>query len=389
MPRLALFRAVAVLAALLLGASGWSGDAPVKNQTLVDLKPNAWLKFHEQKTGEPVVFMRQAHGGSCFDTKRNRVVLFGSNTHSKDWQNSPFFFDPVKCEWTQAYPEDKPATYTVNEEGLPVAGEKGDHPWATHTFGTLEYDSERDELVVPITDEHMRPDKWGSATKALWPKIKKHPTWVYSLEKGTWTALPCKPESFFPHSGTYSPDNKAVYCYRTGGIWELSGEPREWKNVAKGSFFGWHNNSVWDAKNKKMVIFGSNQNLNDVAVFDPADKSFKLMPTPGLRPPKDQHNPMAFYATLGQTVFLVDKTKQKDGADADTTETWCYDLAKDAWTQVPGATLPFACGMNFNMEYDPLHDCLLLVTGGYGGDKTKVWALKIDLATAAAPAESK
>jgi hypothetical protein len=44
-----------------------------------------------------------------------------------------------------------------------------------------------------------------------------------------------------------------------------------------------------------------------------------------------------------------------------TAETWLYDLGADAWTRIQSATLPFGVGMNFNMDYDPDHDILLLV----------------------------
>ena len=54
---------------------------------------------------------------------------------------------------------------------------------------------------------------------------------------------------------------------------------------------------------------------------------------------------------------------------------WCYDLGKDAWTQIPTATLPFGCGMNCSMEHDPRHKVMLLVTGG----NPTVWALRVDL----------
>ena len=100
------------------------------------------------------------------------------------------------------------------------------------------------------------------------------------------------------------------------------------------------------------------------------------MPTPGTRPPKDQHNPMAFDPGIKMTVVMVDRTKKKDQAEKDTSETWCYDFGKDAWTQIKTAELPFPCGMNYTMEYDSFHKALLLVTGGYRS-KTAVWALKI------------
>jgi hypothetical protein len=109
-----------------------------------------------------------------------------------------------------------------------------------------------------------------------------------------------------------------------------------------------------------------------VEAFFPATAEHRLMPTPGKRPPKDQHNPMAFEPALGKTVVIVDRSDDSGTA----AETWLYDLSEDSWSHVTTATLPFACGMNYNMEYDPNHKCLLLVTGGYG-QQTAVWALKI------------
>jgi hypothetical protein len=56
---------------------------------LLSLPPNTWVKLHEQQPGDAVRFQRQEHGGSCFDTRRGQLVLFGSNTHGRDWTNSP------------------------------------------------------------------------------------------------------------------------------------------------------------------------------------------------------------------------------------------------------------------------------------------------------------
>ena len=106
------------------------------------------MLLHEQKPGDAVKFKTQEHGSGCFDIKRGRIVLFGSNTHGKDWNNSPMIFDVAKMEWTRVYPNDSKETYKANADGLPVAGEKGDHPWAMHTFGAVEYDPKRDEMVV-------------------------------------------------------------------------------------------------------------------------------------------------------------------------------------------------------------------------------------------------
>lgn len=359
-----------------------SQPEPRSSPTIRQVEPNVWQKLHEQKPSDAVRFNRQEHGGSCFDTKRGRLVLFGSNTHGKDWHNSPRFFDPVACRWAQAYPDDDFKTYTVNEAGLPVAGDKGEHPWTMHTFGALEYDAARDEVIPAIYDAHLVPGRFTNAMKDLWPKVKVHPTWTFDCEKSVWRPLPCKPQHFFPNCAAYDGDRKSVLGYRGDGVWELAGEPREWKQLTKkGLLAGWHNNAVYDAKHKALVVFGNQTNSNDIEAFWPGTGEHKLMPTPGVRPAKDQHNPMAFHARLGQTVVVVDRNLTPDPKDKPKlqAETWLYDLGRDAWMQVKAATLPFGCGMNYNMEYDPAHDCLLLVTGGgWGGANTTVWALKID-----------
>jgi hypothetical protein len=84
---------------------------------------------------------------------------------------------------------------------------------------------------------------------------------------------------------------------------------------------------------------------------------------------------MCFDPGSGKVVVVVDRTLAEKKAQA---ETWLYDVAADAWTQLPNATLPFGCGMNYNMEYDPGHEVCLLVTGGYR-QPTAVHALRIDL----------
>lgn len=340
-----------------------------------ELPLGVWTKLHEQRAGEGVTFRRQPHGGSCFDTRRGLLVLFGSDTHGKDWTNSPLCFDPLTRTWTREYPDDAFETYRVTEAGVPVCGPKGAHPWASHTFGAVVYDSQRGEMAVACFDTHLEPGRFTSVFKDLWPQIKLQPTWFFSSETKAWSMLP-KGVSFFPHCACWDSDRNAVLGYRADGFYELAGEPRAWKKVAPAvpPLTGWHTNAAYDAKQKAMLVFGHHQNSNDIVAFFPAKAEARLMPTPGARPPKDQHNPMEFHPGIGKTVVLIDKTIKKDGAEKDTTETWLYDLGADAWTPVESATLPFACGMNYNLEYAPNLGALLLVTSN---PATTVWALKL------------
>ncbi|NBO93754.1 MAG: hypothetical protein EBV06_15820 [Planctomycetia bacterium] len=340
---------------------------------LLELEPNRWIMIHQAKSGEGPI-RRQAHGGSCFDSKRGRLVLFGSDSHGRDWSNSPYFFLPAERKWIRAYDDDPRGNYDVTRDGLPVAGKNGDHPWAMHTFGSVVYDSARDEMIVPIFDDHLVPGRFTDSFKELWPRIKRRPTWVYGMAKGEWTTLPGNGVSCFPYCAIYDTERKCVVAVRPDGIHELQGEARQWKQVVRKGHFGWHTNAAYDARNKAVVVFGSNENRNDIAAYIPATGKYELMLTPGQRPPKGQHCPMEYHPGVEKTVVVIDRVS----GDTKQAETWLYDLSKDAWNHLKTATLPFACGMNYNLEYDPGHRVLLLVTGGYR-DPTRVWAMRLDV----------
>lgn len=358
--------------------AGTNGPAQPLNPVLKALEPNRWVKLHEQKPEDKVRFKMQEHGGSCFDTKRCRFVLFGSNTHGKDWTNTPLIFDVVTCEWIRCYPDDSKDTYTTNGLGMAVAGEKGDHPWAMHTFGTLNYDPERDELVNVCYPGHMKPGKFTDVLKDVWGKVKVHPTWTYRFADNTWVPLTCPPQQFFPYCAAWDSDRKVVVGYGGPGIWELGGEPRVWKKISDKPLTGWHNNAVYDSKNKAVLVFGSNENSNDMVVYRPATGENVKMPTPGIRPAKDQHCPMAFDPEAGRAVVVVDRTGDDGRTQA---ETWLYDLESDSWAQIMGAEFSFGMGMNYCMEYDPRHKaCLLMANApGASGQVITMYALKVDV----------
>ena len=346
-----------------------AAEARRRNEALLTLPIGRWTRIHEQKPGDAVTFRRQAHGGSAFDSRRGRIVLFGSDSHGKDWTNSPLFFDLASLSWSRLYPDDPPTSYRVTADGLPVAGPRGEHPWVMHTFGAVAYDPDADQLIVACYPEHMKPGRFTDALADLWPKVKRHPTWVLDLSTGLWHALPGRAVHLFPYCAAFDSDRDELIGYARHGVYALSGPPRRWRRLAGKGLTSYHNNAVYDSKSKAVVVFGSNENSNDIVVFEPGSGRHEKMPTPGLRPPKDQHAPMAFHTRLGATVVLVDRDRQQ-------AETWRYDLARDHWTAHPEAAIPFPLGMNYNMVYDPLHDLLLLVAAAPGGP-TAVWALRL------------
>ena len=355
-------------------AEVWPSTQPLQN-----LPAGQWRKIHEQQAGDEVVFSRQHHGGSAFDSKRGRLVLFGSDTHGKDWTNSPLVFDVAKRRWLRVYEDDKPASYRVNSSGLPVAGEQGEHPWAMHTFGAVVYDAARDEIVISSYPQHMKPGRFSDALSAVWSDVKRHPTWMWNPANGNWQALEGRSVDFFPFAAAYDSRRGAVVGYRDSGVYALAGEPRRWQRVLSKGLLGYHNNAVYDTQNDKVVVMGSHKNSNDIIIYDPVTKQQNKMPTPGLRPPKDQHIPMAYHPGLSKTIALVDRIPAGvhwQQRERTTAETWVYDYKSDGWQQVVSATLPFGCGMNYNLEYDPGHEVLLLVSSE-PGRATSVWALRL------------
>ena len=193
---------------------------------LRQLSPNTWVRIHQQTPDSPGRFARQEHGGSCFDAKRGRLVLFGSNTHGRNFDNSPRIFDPALAAWSQPYPDDAFESYAVSAEGVAVAGAGSAHPWAMHTFGAVVYDSSRDEMVVAIFDEHLIPGRFTDKFRDLWPAIRRRPTWTYQFASGRWEPLPGDGANCFPYCATYDSDRRAVVAVRPDGIHELAGEPR-------------------------------------------------------------------------------------------------------------------------------------------------------------------
>ncbi|MBT4906240.1 MAG: sel1 repeat family protein [Rhodospirillaceae bacterium] len=363
------------------------GPTPLRrlNPCLLNLPKGKWIRIHRQKKTDSVRFGFQPHGGAAFDTKRGRLVLIGSDTHSDhsyqsggDWINGPHLFDVARLRWMRFYRNDSIVTYEVNRWGAPVAGYNGDRPWPMHTYGAVTYHPGRDEVVVSSHPAHLAPEKFIDVLADKWRRIKHHPTWILSFRSNRWSTLRARPQSFFLHSTTLDSDRNSIIGYRSDGVFELGGNPRKWRRILRKGLLGHHSNSVYDSKHKVVVVFGNRPVANSVVQYSPATRTQRRMPTPGLRPPKDRHAPMAFHGAIQKTVVLVDQVPEwaKEDRSSQTTGTWLYDAGKDSWERVESAQLPMNLGMNYNLVYDSAHNLLLVVAAGRGYHPT-IWALRL------------
>jgi hypothetical protein len=346
---------------------------PPTNPTLLELPAGLWIKIHQQSPGDAVTFVRRSHGGSAFDSRRGRLVLFGSEEHGSDGTNSPLIFDLATLQWQRLYPDDDFASYRINAAGLAVAGSDGSHPWSMHTFGAVTYDPAADRVVVASYPGHTTPGHFTNVAAHLWAQVQRHPTWLFDPGSGTWSALAGEPVHFFPFSTAYDSTRGLILGYRDDGVYELSLASQEWRHVAGPGLLSWGSNAVYDSRQKALVVFGSHERGDQVVAYWPASGRHQVMPTPGLRPPGAGYVPFAYHPGLERSVAVVDRTTPNGTTKA---ETWLYDLGRDRWQRHATAELPFGVGMNFNLEYDPNHHLLLLVAAP-PGEAVAVWALRL------------
>lgn len=85
-----------ILAFLVLFELAQAAEETRRNPRLAEMPAGRWLLLHEQGPDDDPTFKRQAHAGACFDSRLGRIVIFGSDTHGRDWANSPLFFDVAR-----------------------------------------------------------------------------------------------------------------------------------------------------------------------------------------------------------------------------------------------------------------------------------------------------
>ncbi|MCP5366008.1 MAG: hypothetical protein H6907_17785 [Hyphomicrobiales bacterium] len=334
-----------------------------------------WTALYRQTAAEAALCPWQEHAGSAYDSRRHRLVVFGSDTHGTDWTNSPLFLDLDRPAWRRAHPDDAHATYRADMAGDAVAGDG--HPWAMHTFGAVEYDPDGDRLIVASHPDHLSPGRFTDAMAGPWRHVRRHPTWTYEFGGGGWRRLPGNAVSCFAHATVLDTDRNRVVGITGTGVHELWPDPRNplgpWRRVAAPGPLSWGLNAAYDSRHRAVVMFGDHRRRDTVAVYRIGGVRVETMPTLGRRPPGDRYVPLAFHPRLGVTVALVQVFPDGDfqaPAARRRMETWLYDLGRDAWERLPRATLPFGWYMNYHLHYMARQDRLVLLARPPGGPVT-------------------
>ncbi|MCK0509197.1 hypothetical protein [Aromatoleum anaerobium] len=379
---------VVACAALAFGMSVRAQAADL-NTALLDISPNRWVRLHTPAVKE---WSRQAHAGMAYDSKRGTLLIFGSNTHGLDWDNTVHEFDPVTARWVTHYPEAPQASYRADDKERAIAGGQRRLPWAMHTFAGVAYDPQRDGLIVAARPEH---NPIGKKT----PAAKIHPSWFYSQTRREWQMLPDSDQAapkFFGAAAAYDERRRVAVAYRWG-IWELlpqrgttNGPETAWVKVSRENHHQMHHSMVYDSRRGNFAVFGDYRSTNDVWIYKPGARRgeegrWEKRTPGGDACPRAQHFPVAFDRDQGVFLLVPGNTEfeslpngRERARRPKSNSTFVYDPDANRYLRLPGADMP-ALGMNFMMAYDPRHKVFLLVSGGPSEAPT-VWALKLDLA---------
>jgi hypothetical protein len=351
------------------------------NPRLLTLTPNAWhLLSRPARAG----WKRQAHAGIAYDSRRGTLLVFGSNTHGLDWDDSVHEFDPATGRWDTHYPAAPKASYRADASGRAVAGSGRLLPWAMHTYDTIVYDPRLDALVVSALPEH------NPMRKSV-PGARIHPTWIYDLKTRQWRifANGGKPyPKFFAGASAYDSDRDVIAAYKFG-MWEIGPARDQWKQATAERHHKMHDMMEYDARHKRFVVFGDYHNSNAVWTYAPGpragDRGTWEKKTPvGDSCPPGQHYPVAYDSAHGVFLLVVDnaryaedaKGRRKRTSRARSSSTFVYDLDSNRCTRLPDADLQ-PLGMNYMMAYDRFHKVFLLVADERG-KAAAVWALRLD-----------
>ncbi|NMG76015.1 hypothetical protein [Aromatoleum diolicum] len=372
------------LTTLTLAATTHVAAANSLNPDLINLAPNRWVR---QDTPQVKGLSRQPHAGLAYDSKRGTLLIFGSNTHGTDWDNSVHEFDPVAARWTTHYPAAPPTSYRADDKGRAIAGEQRPLPWAMHTYAGVAYDPQRDGLIITARPEH------NPIGKKI-PAATIHPSWFYSQTRREWQMLPDSgqaPPKFFGAAAAYDERRGVAVAYRWG-IWELlpHGAGHEWVKASKENHHQLHYTMVYDSHRGNFAVFGDYRNSNEVWIYTPGprpgDEGRWEERQPGGDPaPRSQQFPVAFdrdqgvfLLVPGNTEFELQPSGRERALKPKSNSTFVYAPDDNRYIRLRDADMP-ALGMNFMMAYDPRHKVFLLVTGKPAQAPT-VWALKLDLA---------
>lgn len=330
-----------------------------------DLPANTWTRISAGNDGG---WTRQGHAGLAYDTKRGTLLLFGSDTHGENWDNTVHEFIPALREWRTLGAEARPETYAATPYGQPVAGDGTPQPWAMHTYDGIEYDPTLDALIVAAAMDHTPVRISGVGDQRTWIFERATSQWRVLDEQGS--ARP----SLFGSALAYDEwRDTLVLC--KGGVWELGPDRLAWQRVRGSDHCGLHHNLVFDADRGRLMVFGSYSGTSDIWAYTPginAGMPGTWSQLKSVACPVMSAIPAAYDRQAHRFVLIAAPNR---AARKGRYQTYLYDPDAGRCEEIAGAVIE-AGKMNFMMIWHRELKLTLLVTGDWK-ERLAVWALSV------------
>lgn len=275
-------------------------------------------------TGCPAI--TEAWSGGVFDTKRNRMVLFGGG-HNDYYGNELYAFDL-----------DTLAISRVTDPGLPTASScvegivGGTQPNSRHTYDGIEYVEKYDRMFVFGGSLACGAGSFGDDT------------WTFDFQTGEWHRMQPAGGSpigdagmltaYDPVSGlVYLHDRQHLYSYdvATDTYTRVSGDPRA---------LGYHMAATIDVLARKFVIVGFDSVSGRGRVYtygiDAAVSTIETVPTTDGNAIVGASYPGLAYDPISHQIFAW---SEQAGSDV-----YSLELASGQWTQISASNGPRPVG---------------------------------------------
>ena len=206
-------------------------------------------------------------------------------------------------------------------------------------------------------------------------------TWSYDVAQAEWTKLTPtgSPIARFNHAMVYDSDRKEIvvfggfsYSGRVGDTWVYNIASNKWTNETPDKSPSRRSDpgAAYDAKNKKVIIFGGYGHddvmQGDTWAFDMETRTWTQM-NPATRPAKRYGGVMVYDTYTERCLLFGGHMEGDDGSEMGyEKEMWAYDYAADNWEKIPTTTKPLARYWH-ELAYDPEENRIILFSGSQGG----------------------
>lgn len=353
----------------------------------VDMMANRWVPL--ETSGRNPVTYRADHGGAAYAPDSNTVLLFGSDSHLRNFDNRVLELRLNDLSWNRPYAGSPRFAQRTDARGRRIAGIDQLLPWPMHIYDAMVYDTSNDEMLVFSGAKHS-----FIAT----PGDQSDPVWAYSPILESWRIVETiegEDPNFFAAGAVFDSVRDTIVAYgstadvtpfiplgsefeivRTG-VWELGPDRKTWVLASPGvHHWGWFN-AEYDKSNRAMIVVGGNKNDSAIWQYETgrqfgAEGKWEKRAPVGDDCPGGYYFPASYDSKHEVTLFMPPDRSGK------VTATCIYDAGKNITYRLPDADLPWV-GLNYTLVYASKIDLFILVTGSFSrGEPTSVWALRLD-----------